>query len=125
MGAMKAIKIVKATKVAGTKELKVAKAMKAMKVSKVATGKLAKRRVFRGASVMTGGGLKKADLMRNKTGKIVSKKASAVAMKKYATTIGKWTLACGKAREVLGVQGFVAVKKGSPVYTKAHELYKP
>merc|ERR1712206_16542 len=85
--------------------------MKAMKVSKVATGKLAKRRVFRGASVMTGGGLKKVDLMRNKTGKIVSKKASAVAMKQYATTIGKWTLACGKAREVLGVQGFVAVKK--------------
>merc|ERR550537_1673029 len=115
--AMKAIKVVKA----GTQQTKVAKAMK---VSKVATGKLAKRRVFRGASIMTGGGLKKVDLMRNKTGKIVSKMASAVAMKKYATTIGKWILACTKAREVLGVQGFVAVKKGSPVYKKARELYK-
>merc|ERR1719240_455572 len=104
--------------------MKVTKAMKVMKVSKVATGKLAKRRVFHGASERTGGGLRKVDLMRSKTGKIVSKKASAVSMKKYAATIRKWTLACRKAREVLGVQGFVAITKGSPVYKKAHELYK-
>merc|ERR1719201_3321917 len=50
------------------------KAMKAMKVSKVATGKLSKSSVFRGTKERTSGGLKKSDLIKSKTGKVVSKK---------------------------------------------------
>merc|ERR1712146_497720 len=66
-------------------------------------------------------GLKKTDLMRSKTGKIVSK-ANANGNKAYAHIKG-WTTAVQKARKALGVKGFQAVKKGSPLYKKAKELY--
>merc|ERR550534_225969 len=102
-----------------------AKPMKAIKVSKMASLRLSKKRVFRGANEKTKSGLKKADLTRSNTGKIVSKKMSTNAKKRYASTIGKWTQAVMKAREVLGIKGFFAVKKGSPVYKKAREFYKP
>merc|ERR1712150_375228 len=103
---------------------KVMKAKKTMKVSKIARGKFAKARVFRGSKEKTVGGLKQTDLIRSKAGKIVSKKMSAVAMKRYASSIGRWTLALSKARKALGVKGFVAVKKGSALYNKAQQLYK-
>jgi len=41
---------------------------KAKRVSKVAKGRGAKARVFRGTKARTSGGLKKSDLMRNKSG---------------------------------------------------------
>ena len=44
------------------------------RVSKVAKGKRAKSSVFRGTKEKTAGGLKKSDLMRNKRGKVVSRK---------------------------------------------------
>merc|ERR1719451_269679 len=91
------------------------KAMKAKKVSKVAKGKLSKLVVFRGSKEKTTGGLKKSDLIKTKTGRIVSKKA-------YAHIKG-WTAAVQKARKALGVKGFQAVKKGSPLYKKAKEIY--
>merc|ERR1711909_222864 len=116
MGGRRAAKVMKVTKVM--------KAKKTMKVSKIARGKFAKARVFRGSNEKTVGGLKKTDLIRSKAGKIVSKKMSAVAMKRYASTIGRWTLACTKARKALGVKGFVAVKKGSALYNRAQQLYK-
>jgi len=53
----------------------------------------------------------------------VSKKQSALAKARYAKGIGKWTAAVTKARKALGVKGFVAVKKGSPLYLKAKEFY--
>merc|ERR1719318_2388459 len=53
-----------------------------MKVSKIAKGKRAKSSVFRGTKVKTVGGLKKSDLIRNKRGKIVSRKSSEAAKKK-------------------------------------------
>merc|ERR1711988_1951617 len=34
-----------------------------------------------------------------------------------------WTTAVQKARKALGVKGFQAVKKGSPLYKKAKEIY--
>merc|ERR1712007_63886 len=114
----------------GMKEEKASKAMKAIKVSKamksskIATGRLAKSSVFKGGKETTSGGLKKADLTKSKTGKIVSKKRSANGKKSYALTIGKWTQAVMKAREVLGIKGFFGVKKGSAVYNKAREFYK-
>merc|ERR1712225_191032 len=93
-----------------------AAAMKAMKrVSKFAKGKLAKLVVFRGSKEATLSGLTKSSLMRNKNGKIVSKKQSANGKKAYAHIKG-WTMAVTKARKELGVKGFVAVKKGTPLY---------
>merc|ERR550534_273312 len=47
---------------------------KAMKVSKIAKGKRAKSSVFRGRKAKTSGGLKKQDLIKSKSGKVVSKK---------------------------------------------------
>merc|ERR1711904_190936 len=100
-----------------------AKAMKAMKrVSKFAKGRYAKSVVFRGTKASTVGGLTKANLMRNKNGKIVSKKASANGKKAYARIKG-WTAAVTKARKALNVKGFVAVKKGTSLYKKAKEFY--
>merc|ERR1719330_1008971 len=107
--------------------MKAAKAMKAktaMKISKVAKGKRAKASVFSGRKEKTSSGLKKTDLVKSKSGKIVSKKMSLVAKKRYASTIGKWTAAVTKARKALGVKGFVAVKKGSALYNRAQQFYK-
>ena len=101
---------------------KAMKAMKAMKKSVIAKGKLAKMVVFRGTKSKTTSGLKKSDLMKNKNGKIVSRKASANGKKAYARIKG-WTVAVTKARKFLGLKGFIAVKKGSPLYKKAKEFY--
>merc|ERR1712166_1644395 len=110
----KAMKAMKAMKAAA----KPKKAMKKKRVSKV--GK--KFVVFRGTKAKTSGGLSKADLIKNKNGKIVSKKGSANGKKAYANIKG-WTVAVQKARKALGVKGFIAVKKGTPLYKKAKELY--
>ena len=102
------------------------KAMRAMKkkaVSKIAKGKLAKLVVFRGNKAKTSGGLSKTELTKNKNGKMVSKKQSANGKKAYANIKG-WTVAVQKARKALGVKGFVAVKKGTPLYKKAKELFQ-
>merc|ERR1719164_387492 len=43
----------------------------------------------------------KADLTRNKNGRIVSKKQSALAKQRFATTVGPWMKAVKKARAAL------------------------
>merc|ERR1712046_245092 len=108
--AMKAMKAMAA--------MKAMKAMKKKAVSKIAKGKLAKLVVFNGNKEKTYTGLKKSDLTKNKNGKVVSKKQSANGKKAYARIKG-WTIAVQKARKALGVKGFVAVKKGTPLYKKA------
>merc|ERR1739847_73204 len=67
--------------------MKSMKKRKAMKVSKIAKGKRAKSSVFRGTKEKTSSGLKKSDLIRNKSGKVVSKKSSARGKKNIST---KW-----------------------------------
>merc|ERR1712146_820513 len=113
------------------KAMKAMKAMAAMKamwamkkkaVSKIGRGKFSKVLVFRGSKAKTVGGLTKGDLIKNKYGKIVSKKASLRAKKN--NYIKGWTTAVQKARKVLGLKGFVAIKKGSALYKKAKELYQ-
>merc|ERR1711970_438165 len=102
------------------------KAMRAMKkkvVSKIAKGKFARSIVFRGTKAKTYTGLSKTDLVKNKRGKIVTKKQAANGKKAYANIKG-WTVAVQKARKALGVKGFVAVKKGTPLYKKAKELFQ-
>merc|ERR1712138_124384 len=98
------------------------KAMKKKTISKIATGKRAKASVWLGGKVKTTSGLKKPDLMKSKTGKLVSKKQHAAGKKAYANIKG-WTVACQKARKELGIKGFVPIKKGSAIYKKAKEFY--
>merc|ERR1712147_73935 len=112
--AMKAMKAMAA--------MKAMKAMKKKAVSKIAKGKLAKMVVFRGTKAKKTGDLNASDLVKNKRGKIVSKKATAHGKKAYAHIKG-WTVAVQKARKALNVKGFVAVKKGTPLYKKAKEFF--
>ena len=100
------------------------KAKKAKRVSKIAKGKRAKSSVFRGTKEKTSGGLKKSDLVKSKSGKVVSKKASAQAKKNMSKTIGPWLAAVQKARKALGIKGFQPIKKGSAFYNKAKSFYK-
>merc|ERR1719262_1450748 len=102
--------------------MKAMRAMKKKSISKIAKGKMARSLVFRGSKVKTLSGLTKTDLVKNKHGKIVSKKSLAHGKKAYANIKG-WTSAVQKARKALGVKGFVAVKKGSALYKKAKEFY--
>merc|ERR1712196_195662 len=83
----------------------------------------ARRAVFKGKLMKSKGGLKKDQLVKSKSGKIVGKKASAAGKKAYKH-ISKWTAACTKARKALGIKGFVAIKKGSALYKKAKSFYK-
>merc|ERR1719411_412055 len=100
---------------------------KAMKVSKIAKGKRAKSSVFRGTKEKTSGGLTKASLTKNKSGKIVSKASSAAAKKKFATSaLKKWIDAVKKARKELGIKKFCAVggktAQGKALYAKVKSI---
>merc|ERR1712159_387963 len=106
----------------GMAAMKAMRAMKKKAVSKIAKGKNAKAVVFRGNKEKTATGMTKADLIKNKYGKIVSKKRSALAKKN--NFIKGWTTAVQKARKALGLKGFVAIKKGSALYKKAKEFYQ-
>merc|ERR1739845_331193 len=121
---MKAMKAMKAKK-SGMKGMK----KKAMKKSFSAKGKRAKSSVFRGTKNNTSGGLKKSDLRKNKSGKIVSKKASDAAKKRFVKNgLGKWTKAVNAARKSMGIKGFQAVggksAKGQALLKKARSLYR-
>merc|ERR1711862_455313 len=111
------------------KSMKAMKGMKrkAMKKSKIAKGKRGKSSVFRVTKEKTVGGLKKGDLMKNKNGKVVSRKQHNRGVKAYKG-IKAWTEAVKKARKALGVKGFVAVGgkkgKGQELYRKAKSFYK-
>merc|ERR1712224_994406 len=98
------------------------KAMAAMKKagSKIAKGVRARSVVFLGYKIKTYTGLTKSDLMKNKRGKIVTKKSSAAGKKSYSNIKG-WCVAVQKARKALGVKGFVAIKKGKALYKRAKE----
>merc|ERR1719188_825712 len=96
---------------------------KMKRVSK--TGK--KFSVFKGNKEKTVGGLKKADLKKNKQGKVVSKKASANGLKAYKR-IAAWAAATKKARSALGIKGFCPVggssAKGKALIAKVRSFYK-
>merc|ERR1719245_170757 len=115
---------------AGMKAMKAAsmKAMKKVKkVSVIARGKRAKVAVFNGKKEKTVGGLTKATLVKSKSGKIVSKAASARAKKNWAqSALKKWCDAVKQARTQLNVKGFVAVggksARGKALYAKAKSI---
>merc|ERR1712127_947331 len=129
MGAMKKTGMKAAMKV-GMKVMKAMKAMKAMKIkrtSTIARGRMAKARVFAGKKAKTVGGLTKETLTKSKTGKIVSKAASARAKKNFATSaLKKWMDATKQARKQLGITGFVAINgktaQGKALYAKVKSI---
>merc|ERR1712050_599769 len=101
--------------------------MKAMGVSKIAKGKRAKSSVWRGTKAKTSGGLNKTDLVKSKSGKVVSKKASAHGKRAYKR-ISAWNSATQKARKALGIKGFCPIggktSKGQAFLKKAKSFYK-
>merc|ERR1712110_676166 len=98
------------------------------KVSKIAKGKYAKSAVLAGRKMKTSGGLKASDLKKSKSGKVVSKKASARGVKLYSKYLLKWNKAVMAARKALGVTGFQAIggksAKGQALLKKTRSLYK-
>merc|ERR1712159_641435 len=103
------------------------KSMKAMKkkakrVSKVARGRFARFLVLKGTKERTVGGLKREQLMKNKRGKVVSKRASASGSRRYKN-IQDWVEAVVEARAELRVSGFVAIDgkslQGKALFVKA------
>merc|ERR1712019_56769 len=79
----------------------------AMKKSVIAKGKRGKSSVYRGSKEKTSGGLKKSDLKKNKSGKVVSRRASDAAKKgKGYKKIVAWASAFKAARKALGIKGF-------------------
>merc|ERR1739848_98389 len=114
----------------GKKAMKAKKTMKkkkAKRVSKIAKGRGAKARVFRGSKAKTSGGLRKSSLIKNKHGKVVSKKAHAHGKKAYKN-VAKFANAVKAARKALGIKGFVPIggktSKGQALLKKARSLYK-
>merc|ERR1712218_608285 len=97
----------------------------AKKVSKIAKGKRARLSVFSGRKEKTASGLTKAQLVKSKSGKIVSKKASAAGKKAYKN-IQAWTKAVQQAKKALGVKGFCIVggktAEGKALYAKAKAI---
>merc|ERR1719421_624783 len=102
------------------KSMKVMK--KSMKKSVIAKGRMAKFLVFSGRKMKTSTGLKKENLTKSKSGKIVSKKKSALGKK------SKWIAAVQKARAALKVKGFSPVggktAAGKALLAKARSFYK-
>merc|ERR1712070_1263844 len=115
--------LISATSIADMAFMKAQKVMKSKRVSFIAKGPLAKAVVFRGSgnATKTSGGFKKTDLMKSKKGKIVTKRMHA-AGKKAFKNIKAWSTAVIKARKDLGLTGFVAVKKGTPLYKAAKAI---
>jgi len=82
--------------------------------------------VYRGTrqKVKTTGQVK-SDLMKNKRGKVISKKAHAHGKKVYKKNgIEKWTKAFMQARKNLKIKGFTPCKKGTKLYKETMRLYK-
>eukprot|EP00927_Polykrikos_kofoidii_P080271 TRINITY_DN77141_c0_g1_i1.p1 TRINITY_DN77141_c0_g1~~TRINITY_DN77141_c0_g1_i1.p1 ORF type:complete len:194 (+),score=46.00 TRINITY_DN77141_c0_g1_i1:67-582(+) len=110
----------------GKTAMKAMKAMKAMRVKKVAKGRMAKALVLRGSKEKTVSGLTSDMLMKNKRGKVVSKRASAAGSRRYRQIEG-WVDALMAAREALNFRGFVAINgkslQGKALYVKSKALY--
>merc|ERR1740121_3616952 len=95
-------------------------------MSIIAKGVQAKSQVLKGKKVKTSGGLTKDMLMKNKRGKVVSKKRHAAGSKIYKA-VKKWTECVISARKALRLKGFVAINakkpEGKALYAKAKALY--
>mmetsp|Transcript_126419 Transcript_126419/g.363637 ORF Transcript_126419/g.363637 Transcript_126419/m.363637 type:complete len:180 (+) Transcript_126419:77-616(+) len=95
--------------------------------SKIARGRLARALVLRGKKEKTVGGLTQDALMRNKRGRIVSKRRSALGRRRYSL-IEPWVESMLAARKVLRLVGFVPINgkslQGKALYAKCHEVLR-
>merc|ERR1719339_51862 len=125
----------KSMKKASMKKASMKKAMKsgmkkkAKRVSNIAKGKRGKSSVFRGTKAKTAGGLKKSDLVRNKRGKVVSKKQAEAGKKAFAKSgLAKYAAATKAARKALGIKGFCPIggktAQGQALLKKVRSLVK-
>merc|ERR1719355_463055 len=125
--ALAAMKKATSMKAKSSKPMKAMRAMKAKRVSKIAHGRFARALVMRGTKEKTVGGLTRDKLMKNKRGKVVSKRASASGKRKYKQ-IESWVEAVMGARDSLKVQGFVAINgkslQGKAIYVKAKAMQR-
>merc|ERR1719277_2932527 len=96
------------------------KAMKGKRVSKIARGRFAKSQVLKGTKEKTAGGLTAKDFMKNKYGKVVSRKKSALSKHRV------WPQAVQQARKALSLTGFVSINgktaEGKALYAKAKSI---
>merc|ERR1719420_690774 len=125
---LKAPKAAKATKPRAPKAKASKRAVRRTKVKKpkrvtraMQTGSY--RKVWNGTSKFTKGGLMKADLMLNKRGKVVSKKAFKNGQRLQKKS--GWMTAIMQARKELGITGFCTVNRGAQgiaLYKRAKEL---
>merc|ERR1719162_1636896 len=104
-----------------------AKVMKAKTVAKA--GKMAKAHVLMGLRVKTSGGLKKDNIIKNKSGKAVSKAKSVKAKANFkGSALESWIKACQAARKAMGIKGMAVVggstTQGKALYAKAKALRK-
>jgi len=60
--------------------------------------------------------------MVNKRGKVVSKRSASAGNKSFKG-LKKWCDATEQARKELNIKGFQAIKKGTPFYKRAKEIY--
>merc|ERR1719204_1679403 len=100
-----------------------------MKVSVIARGKTAKSKVFNGSKEKTLSGLQKKDLIKNKNGKVVSKRRSEAGKKSAKNNgIDKFAAAVKAARKALAIKGFVPVggktARGQALLKKAKSIVK-
>mmetsp|Transcript_10507 Transcript_10507/g.11742 ORF Transcript_10507/g.11742 Transcript_10507/m.11742 type:complete len:126 (+) Transcript_10507:40-417(+) len=104
-----------------TRPSRAMKAMKAKAEKSIAWGRLSKAMVVQGRREQTAGGLKATDIIRNKRGKFVFKKASLRGKN------ASWIKALAAARKALGLKGFVTINKGpegQALYAKAKALHQ-
>uniref|UniRef100_A0A7S1LYR9 Uncharacterized protein n=1 Tax=Alexandrium catenella TaxID=2925 RepID=A0A7S1LYR9_ALECA len=105
--------------------VEVMKAKQRKRRSKVARGRVAKAMVFSGAREKTAGGLTKDGLVRNKEGRLVSKRRNALGRQKYHQ-VEDWVKAVVQARQAVHATGFVAVNGktvlGKAIYLKAKSI---
>merc|ERR1719512_452193 len=101
--------------------------MRTRKTTKVARGRFAKSLVLKGTRERTSGGLRRDDLMLNKRGKAVSKKASARGKQQFRN-VEPWLDCMMQARKALHIVGFVAINgstlQGKALYVKTKALCK-
>ena len=105
----------RAIKAAKARKATIVKATKAMK--KV-SARMVKRKWFQEVSDNAWSSASACPLVKNKAGKIVSKKMSDNGKK------NPWIASCNAAKQALHITGFVKIKNGSAVYKKAIEIYR-
>merc|ERR1711972_487639 len=97
--------------------------MRTRRRDNIARGRYRFAMVVKGTRSRTSGGLRKVDIMKNKVGRLVSKKRSLHGRKQYGN-ISLWIESTTAARRELGISGWFNVKRGTALYARAKELHE-